>query len=71
MEPNAIPRELNTWAAALAQTYDGDKGEHGDQFKGIYKLFFPFWLFAALPRSRQKDRYNSFDCACSNKEETK
>lgn len=30
MEPNAIPMELNTWAAALTQTYDEDKREHED-----------------------------------------
>lgn len=30
MEPNAIPMELNTWAAALTQTYDGDEDERED-----------------------------------------
>ncbi len=29
-----------------------------------------FFLFAFLSSSRQEDRYHSFDCECSNKEET-
>ncbi len=34
-----------------------------------YQVFF-FLLFASHPSSRQKDRYHSFECACSNKEDT-
>ncbi len=37
--------------------------------KGIRQLFV-FLLFASLPSSRQEDRSHSFDCACSNKEES-
>ncbi len=39
-------------------------------FKGIRQLFFSFVLFASLLSSRQEDTYHSFDCVCSNKEET-
>ncbi len=41
-----------------------------DSFKGICQHFFLFLWFASLPNLRQADRYLSFDCSCSNKEET-
>ncbi len=39
---------------------------------GKHQLFFFFFflVFASLPSSRQDDRYHSFDCERSNKEET-
>lgn len=42
MEPNAIPRELNTWAAAFIQTYDRDKGWHGN-LNAPRNLSFSLW----------------------------
>ncbi len=40
-------------------------------FKGYPTFFIHFVrLFASLLSSRQDDRYHSFNCVCSNKEET-
>ncbi len=39
------------------------------QLKG-YATFFFFLLFSSLLSSRQEDRSHSFNCVCSNKEET-
>ncbi len=36
----------------------------------FFANFFFLLLIATLLSSRQEDRYHSFDCACSNKEET-
>ncbi len=39
-------------------------------FESDTLTFFPDLLSASVPSSRQEDRYNSFNCVCSNKEET-
>lgn len=66
MEPKAIPRELNTCAAALSQTYDK---EHEDEFNiasilrkpefitlDYYNYFFSF--STVLVNSRQNEKQN-------------
>ncbi len=41
-----------------------------DEQQDVSERLFPFLFFAFPLSSRQKDRYHSFNCACSNKEET-
>ncbi len=38
-------------------------------FLMLFFIFNFFKKFVSLPSSRQEDRYHSFDCASSNKEE--